>query len=174
MPLIYCGIKSIGSRTIQRNSGNYIFQTLWFQFLHEVFHTGTFQLEHPISTVPFPENQEPFCHHNQCAAYPVSHRYPVPPGVTAFWITVRVRSPRKSIFRSPSSSRVVMVNWVTIEPSCALERGTYSDTVFLTDHHTCRMHGCMARKPFQTLCRIDQLMNLRLFFVNFFQFRIHM
>ena len=45
--------------------------------------------------------------------------------------------------------------------------------VFLTDHHTCRMHGCMAWKPFQTLCCVNQLMNLRLFFVNFFQFRIH-
>ena len=47
---------------------------------------------------------------------------------TAFWITVSVRSPRKSIFRSPSSSSVVMVNWVVMVPSAALESGTYSST----------------------------------------------
>ena len=45
---------------------------------------------------------------------------------TAFWMTVRVRRPRKSIFRSPSSSMVVMVNWVVTEPSWALDRGTRS------------------------------------------------
>ena len=45
---------------------------------------------------------------------------------TAFWITVRVLRPRKSIFNSPSSSMVVMVNWVVMVPSAALERGTNS------------------------------------------------
>ena len=45
---------------------------------------------------------------------------------TAFWITVRVRSPRKSIFKSPSSSMVVMVNWVVMVPSAALDKGTNS------------------------------------------------
>ena len=45
---------------------------------------------------------------------------------TAFWITVRVLRPRKSIFKRPSSSMVVMVNWVVMVPSAALERGTKS------------------------------------------------
>ena len=49
---------------------------------------------------------------------------------TAFWITVSVRSPRKSIFKSPSSSSVVMVNWVVMEPSWARDKGTYSSTSF--------------------------------------------
>ena len=42
-------------------------------------------------------------------------------------MTDRFRSPRKSIFRSPSSSRVVMVNWVTTDSSL-FARGTYSST----------------------------------------------
>ena len=53
---------------------------------------------------------------------------------SSFWIsweqwsmTDRFRSPRKSIFRSPSSSRVVMVNWVTTDSSL-FARGTYSST----------------------------------------------
>ena len=43
---------------------------------------------------------------------------------TASSSTVRFRRPRKSIFRRPSSSRVVMVNWVVTEPSDPRERGT--------------------------------------------------
>ena len=35
-------------RTIQGNSRDHILQTLWFQFLHEVLHSCTFQLEHTI------------------------------------------------------------------------------------------------------------------------------
>ena len=35
-------------RTIQGNSRDHIFQALWFQFLHEVLHSRTFQLEHSI------------------------------------------------------------------------------------------------------------------------------
>ena len=44
---------------------------------------------------------------------------------TAFWITVKVRRPRKSILSRPSSSMVVIVNWVVMEPSEPRERGTY-------------------------------------------------
>ena len=40
-------------------------------------------------------------------------------------MTVRVLRPRKSIFRSPSSSSVVIVNWVTREPSEALDKGNF-------------------------------------------------
>lgn len=43
---------------------------------------------------------------------------------------VNVRSPRKSIFKSPSCSSVVIVNWVVTEPSAALDNGTYSSTDF--------------------------------------------
>ena len=35
-------------RTIQGNSRDHILQTLWFQFLHKVLHSRTFQLEHTI------------------------------------------------------------------------------------------------------------------------------
>ena len=42
-------------------------------------------------------------------------------------MTVRLRSPKKSIFKSPSSSRVVMVYWVTIASSF-LASGTYFST----------------------------------------------
>ena len=42
---------------------------------------------------------------------------------SASWITVRFRNPRKSIFRRPSSSMVVMVYWVTMVSSF-LESGT--------------------------------------------------
>ena len=42
-------------------------------------------------------------------------------------ITVRVRKPKKSIFKRPNSSMVVIVNWVTICPSL-LCNGTYSTT----------------------------------------------
>ena len=45
---------------------------------------------------------------------------------TASWMTVSVRSPRKSIFKRPSSSSVVIVNWVTMVPSAPLDNGTYS------------------------------------------------
>ncbi len=45
---------------------------------------------------------------------------------TASRSTVKVRSPRKSIFKSPSSSMVVMVNWVVTEPSAPLDNGTSS------------------------------------------------
>ena len=45
---------------------------------------------------------------------------------TASWSTVRVLSPRKSIFKSPSSSSVVIVNWVVMVPSEPRDRGTYS------------------------------------------------
>ena len=44
--------------------------------------------------------------------------------LTAFCITVSVLSPRKSIFKSPSSSRVVMTNWATTAPSEPVESGT--------------------------------------------------
>ena len=50
--------------------------------------------------------------------------------MTASWITVSVRSPRKSILSSPSSSSVVMVNWVVTEPSDPKDRGTYSSIAF--------------------------------------------
>ena len=36
------------SRTVQGNPGNNIFKVLWLQFLHEVLHSCTFQLEHAI------------------------------------------------------------------------------------------------------------------------------
>ena len=36
------------TRTIQRNSGNNIFQVMRLQFLHEPFHSGTLKLEHTI------------------------------------------------------------------------------------------------------------------------------
>ena len=36
------------TRTIQRNSGNNIFQVMRLQFLHEPFHSGTLKLEHSI------------------------------------------------------------------------------------------------------------------------------
>ena len=39
------------------------------------------------------------------------------------WMTVRVRSPKKSILRSPSSSSSVIVYWVTVVPSFT-DRGT--------------------------------------------------
>ena len=45
---------------------------------------------------------------------------------TASWITVRVRSPRKSIFSRPSSSMVVMVNCVVTTLSAPRDRGTNS------------------------------------------------
>ena len=44
----------------------------------------------------------------------------------AFCSTVRVRSPRKSILSSPSSSIVVIVNWVVVLPSWARASGTRS------------------------------------------------
>ena len=43
-------------------------------------------------------------------------------------MTVSVLRPRKSIFKSPSSSKVVMVNCVTTVPSAFLERGTNLST----------------------------------------------
>ena len=49
---------------------------------------------------------------------------------TAFWITVRVLNPRKSIFNRPSSSIVVIVNCVVIIPSEPRESGTYSSIGF--------------------------------------------
>ena len=45
---------------------------------------------------------------------------------SASCITVRVRRPRKSIFRSPSSSSVVIVNCVVTEPSDPRDNGTNS------------------------------------------------
>ena len=45
-------------------------------------------------------------------------------------MTVNVLSPRKSIFKSPSSSMVVMINCVVIVPSDALDSGTYSSIAF--------------------------------------------
>ncbi len=45
-------------------------------------------------------------------------------------MTVSVRSPRKSIFKSPSSSIVVIVNWVVTIPSVPLASGTYSSIGF--------------------------------------------
>ena len=47
---------------------------------------------------------------------------------TAFCITVSVLSPRKSIFKRPSSSKAVIVYCVTTAPSLPLESGTYSST----------------------------------------------
>ena len=49
---------------------------------------------------------------------------------TASRITVNVLRPRKSIFSSPSSSIVVIVNWVVTEPSCARASGTNSSIGF--------------------------------------------
>ena len=48
----------------------------------------------------------------------------------AFCITVKFLSPKKSIFKSPSSSKVVIIYCVVIEPSAALDNGTYSSTGF--------------------------------------------
>ena len=45
-------------------------------------------------------------------------------------MTVKVRSPRKSIFKSPSSSIVVMTNCVVIVPSELRDNGTYSSIAF--------------------------------------------
>ena len=39
-----------GSRSVKRNSCDYIFQALRFQFLHEVFHSRTFKLKYTIGT----------------------------------------------------------------------------------------------------------------------------
>ena len=36
------------TRTVQRDSGNDIFQIMRLQFLHEPFHSGTLKLEHTI------------------------------------------------------------------------------------------------------------------------------
>ena len=65
---------------------------------------------------------------------------------TAFWITVSVRSPKKSIFRSPNSSMVVMVNCVVMVPSDALDNGTYSSIGFwlITTPAAC-MDVCLGR-----------------------------
>ena len=49
---------------------------------------------------------------------------------TASLRMVRFRRPRKSIFSRPSSSRVVMIYWVTGTPSL-VARGTYSYTGLL-------------------------------------------
>ncbi len=54
----------------------------------------------------------------------------IPARRAASCITVNVRSPKKSIFKSPSSSSVVMVNCVVTVPSAALESGIYSSTGF--------------------------------------------
>ena len=48
----------------------------------------------------------------------------------AFWITVSVRSPRKSIFKRPNSSNVTIVYCVVMLPSEALDSGTNSSTGF--------------------------------------------
>ncbi len=47
-----------------------------------------------------------------------------------FFNTVNVLRPKKSIFKSPNSSIVVMVNCVVIMPSMPLASGTYSSIGF--------------------------------------------
>ena len=46
--------------------------------------------------------------------------------LAAFLMTVRVLRAKKSILRSPSSSTVVMVNWVTTTPSFPIASGIRS------------------------------------------------
>ena len=43
---------------------------------------------------------------------------------------------------------------------------------FLTDHDPGCMHGGMTRQTFQSSRHIDQLMHLRIFVIDFFEFRI--
>ena len=37
-----------GARTVQRNSRDEVFETIWLQLFHELFHAALFELEHRV------------------------------------------------------------------------------------------------------------------------------
>ena len=69
--------------------------------------------------------------------------------------TVRVRRPRKSIFRRPSRSSVPMGYWVVMTSSLVC-RGTYSVTGLRGDEHAGRVGGGVAGHPLQYKGGVDQ------------------
>ena len=75
----------------------------------------------------------PFCHNLYTLASPISLSNSTSIPLFSFtkfiasWITVRVLKPKKSIFKSPSSSKVVIINCVDICPSLTY-KGTYVST----------------------------------------------
>ena len=79
---------------------------------------------------------------------PIDNSFPVSclTRSTASLMTVSVRNPRKSIFKSPSSSIVVIVNCVVMEPSDPLESGTNSSAGFwqITTPAAC-MEVCLGK-----------------------------
>ena len=153
-----------GTRTVKRNSRDHIFQALRFQFLHEVFHSRAFKLKYTIRTtgaegiqnlfiiiIDFLHVQshscilldQPYCilDHSQGTKsqevhFQKSQFFQCCHGELCDNGTIR-RSGKRYIFRN----------------------------IFLTDNHTCSMHGGMSGKSLQTSCHIDQIMNFILLFI---------
>ena len=61
---------------------------------------------------------------------------------------------------SPSSSNVVMVNWVVSRSVCCPGKRHILIYCLLTDDHACRMHGGMPWQSLQAFGHIDQLFYL--------------
>ena len=89
----------MGPGTVQGDTRDDILQVLGLQLLHEAFHPAAFQLEHAVRPAGAERIQHFFIVIIQIAPYRASRRCHAQSYLTAFWITVRVRSPRKSIFR---------------------------------------------------------------------------
>ncbi len=145
LPLIYLGIKSMGpgrykeipAMTSSKFCGRSSFIKLFMPALSNW---------NMPSVLPVPMESSTAL--SSKSIWSISRRFPVSFSIisTASLITVRVRSPRKSIFKSPSSSSVVMVNCVVMEPSAPLESGTNSSADFwqITTPAAC-MEVCLGR-----------------------------
>lgn len=92
---------------------------------------------------------------------------------TAFWITVGVRSPRKSILKAPSSSMVVAVNWVVMVPVRRPGWGTNSSMERLPITHARRVHGGVWEVHSDACGHVDQVVDRLIFIIRFFQIGIH-
>ena len=158
------------SRTVQRDTGDNVFQILWFQFLHEPFHTATFQLEYTICLAASNVIQyffiviinridvNLFAGTLFCQAHCILNNSQRPE-------TEEIHFQKSQLFQR---CHCKLCDNRTIRTYRKRHVFFYC---FLTDHNAGCMHGCMSRKSFQTHGHIDQLFYLRIVIVSFFEIR---
>ena len=157
---------------VQGNSGDYILQAMRLQFFHKALHSATLQLEHTVCT----SGSKRIQHFLVVVIYFLHIKREAVVFLYIFYCIIdNCKSSKtkeihfqKSQFFQGSHDKLSDNSSVL----CTGKRHIFGD-ILLADYHTCGMHGRVPRKTFQALRHIDQMVDIRLLIVCFFQLRIH-
>ena len=166
------GDKVHRSRAVQGNSGDYILQAVWFQLFHEALHSTALQLKNTICTA----GSKGIQHFLVVVIYFLHIKREAVVFLYIFYCIIdNCKSSKtkeihfqKSQFFQGSHDKLSDNSSVL----CTGKRHIFGD-ILLADYYTCGMHGRVPRKTFQALRHINQMVDVRLLIVCFFQLRIH-